>query len=90
MVVELGNGGEIFWNKMKQLEIQFYRVKIAIADGSGELKEEASELFKTLERVRLQFNWSFSHCLLLQVDLKQIGAVEEQDQHQGQEVPRDI
>eukprot|EP00090_Calanus_glacialis_P002852 TRINITY_DN12106_c1_g1_i3.p1 TRINITY_DN12106_c1_g1~~TRINITY_DN12106_c1_g1_i3.p1 ORF type:complete len:257 (+),score=83.82 TRINITY_DN12106_c1_g1_i3:46-771(+) len=74
MVVELGNGGEIFWNKMKQLEIQFYRVKIAIADGSGDLKEEVSELFKTLKKV----------------DLKQIGAVEEQDQDQGIEVPRDF
>ena len=53
MVVELGNGGEIFWNKMKLLEVEFYRVKIAIADGSGELKEEVSDLFKTLQKVRL-------------------------------------
>ena len=55
MVVELGTGGEIFWNKMKLLEVEFYRVKIAIADGSGDLKEEVSELFKTLKKVRLQF-----------------------------------
>ena len=61
MVVELGNSGEIFWNKMKQLEIEFYRVKIAISDGSGNLKEEVSELFKTLKRVRLQLGCGFNH-----------------------------
>jgi hypothetical protein len=35
---------------MKLLEIEFYRVKIVIADGSGYLKEEVSELFKTLQK----------------------------------------
>ena len=89
MVVELGNGGEIFWNKMKQLEIEFYRVQIAIADGGGDLKEEVSELFKTLKKVRLQFRWGF-YQFWLQVDLNQIGAVEEQGQDKGQDVPRDF
>ena len=51
MVVELSEGGEIFWSKMKQLEVEFYKVKIALAYGSGELKDEVSELFNTLQKV---------------------------------------
>ena len=51
MIAELGKDGEIFWNKMKQLEVEFYRMKIALADGSAELKEELSDLFETLRKV---------------------------------------
>ena len=58
MVVELSEGGEIFWSKLKQLEVEFYRVKIALADASGELKEEVSELFNTLKKV-------FKLCILI-------------------------
>ena len=51
MIAELGKDGKIFWSKMKQLEVEFYRMKIALADGSAELKEELSDLFETLRKV---------------------------------------
>ena len=53
MVAELGKNGEKFRNKMKQLEVEFYRIKMALADGSGELKKEVSALFNTLRMVTL-------------------------------------
>ena len=59
MVAELGKNGEKFWNKMKQLEVEFYRMKMALADGSGELKKEVSALFNTLRMVTLQ------NCIIL-------------------------
>jgi len=66
MVAELGDGEEFFWSKMKQLEVEFYKVKVALVDASGDLKTEVSELFKTLKKV----------------DLNKIGAVEDQGQEQ--------
>jgi len=72
MIAELGKDGEIFWSKMKQLEVEFYRMKIALADGSAELKEELSDLFETLRKV----------------DLKKIGGVDTEEQDSNQEVPR--
>jgi len=74
LVSELGKSGEVFWSKMKQVEVEFYRVKVAMADGSGELKEEVSDLFDTLKKV----------------DLNQIGALEHTDMGDTQEVPRDF
>jgi len=72
MVAELGKDGEVFWNKMKQLEVEFYRMKVLLADGSAELKEEVSALFDTLRKV----------------DLKMIGAVDNEEHVNTQEVPR--
>ena len=69
--------------------MEFYRVKVAMADGSGELKEEVSDLFDTLKKVGLQFppDHDFS---VRQVDLNQIGALEHTDMVDTQEVPRDF
>ena len=88
MVVELSEGGEIFWSKMKQLEVEFYRVKIALANASGELKEEVSELFKTLKKVCKLFRSVWNNFWCSKVDLKMIGAEDGVDQVQG--VPRGI
>ena len=56
MVAKLGKDGETFWNKMKQLEVEFYRMKVSLADGSAELKEEVSALFDTLRKVMLLYD----------------------------------
>jgi len=75
MVAELGKNGEKFWKKMKQLEVEFYRIKMALADGSGELKKEVSALFNTLRMV----------------DLNMIGAMEDKDsQDNSQGIPRQL
>eukprot|EP00092_Neocalanus_flemingeri_P024881 GFUD01026981.1.p1 GENE.GFUD01026981.1~~GFUD01026981.1.p1 ORF type:complete len:241 (+),score=86.26 GFUD01026981.1:145-867(+) len=74
MVVEMAEGGEVFWSKMKQFEVEFYKVKIALSDSTGELKEEVSELFKTMK----------------QVDLNKIGGEEEVGQEVDSGMPRDI
>ena len=51
MAGELGKSGKTFWGKMRQLEVEFYRIQVVIADGSGKLKEEISSLFHTLRKV---------------------------------------
>jgi len=50
-----------FWSKLKQLELQFWQLKSASADTSGQLKERVKDIFEVLRTV----------------DLNKIGATEE-------------
>merc|ERR1712059_38337 len=43
----------VFWSKLKQMEVEFFKLKTVLADTSGELKAKISELFQTLNEVDL-------------------------------------
>ena len=41
-----------FWSQLKQMEVEFYKMKDALASSTSELRESMRDMFDTLEQVR--------------------------------------
>eukprot|EP00092_Neocalanus_flemingeri_P077825 GFUD01096702.1.p1 GENE.GFUD01096702.1~~GFUD01096702.1.p1 ORF type:complete len:282 (-),score=118.83 GFUD01096702.1:122-967(-) len=50
VLTEANNQTDLFWSKVKQLEVETYRVNRVMAQSSGNLKDVLKELFKTLNK----------------------------------------
>eukprot|EP00092_Neocalanus_flemingeri_P036012 GFUD01039211.1.p1 GENE.GFUD01039211.1~~GFUD01039211.1.p1 ORF type:complete len:326 (+),score=137.99 GFUD01039211.1:96-980(+) len=50
VLTEANNQTDLFWSKVKQLEVETYRVNRVMAQSSGNLKDVLKELFKTLSK----------------------------------------
>ena len=46
---------DIFWSKVKQMEVEVYKVNNVLADTTGELKDVLKDLFSTLNKVCYSF-----------------------------------
>merc|ERR1712059_89698 len=42
-----------FWSKLKQMEVEFWKIKNIVADTSGQLKERISAMFTVVQEVDL-------------------------------------
>merc|ERR1712126_680693 len=47
---EVNGQTDIFWSKVKQMEVEVYKVNSIMADTSGELKDVLKDLFATLNK----------------------------------------
>merc|ERR1712177_6249 len=53
MMASMSDREAEFWSKLKQMEVEFWKLKSVLADTSGQLKERVSSIFKTLQEVDL-------------------------------------
>ena len=53
---EVNGHTDVFWSKVKQMEVEVYKVNSIMAETSGDLKDVLKDLFSTLNKVYLQFN----------------------------------
>jgi hypothetical protein len=53
MMVEWTEQDKLFFNNLKKVEEEFYKVNEALANGSGDLKTQISGLFETLRSIDL-------------------------------------
>ena len=44
---------DLFWSKVKQMEVEVYRVNSIMAETSGDLKDVLKDLFSTLNKVNI-------------------------------------
>merc|ERR1711955_177917 len=49
MMASMSDREAEFWSKLKQMEVEFWKLKSVLADTSGQLKERVSSIFKTLQ-----------------------------------------
>lgn len=63
---------KMFFSNMAEIEEEFYKFNDAIAEGSGDLKQQIGKLFETLRKI----------------DLNKIGAVEDEDEDEEERIPR--
>merc|ERR1712154_744600 len=47
---EVNGQTDIFWSKVKQMEVEVYKVNSILADTSGDLKDVLKDLFSTLNK----------------------------------------
>ena len=52
---EVNGHTDVFWSKVKQMEVEVYNVNSIMAETSGDLKDVLKELFSTLNKVAIQF-----------------------------------
>lgn len=50
MLSEVNNQTDLFWSKVKQMEVEVYRVNSVMAQTSGDLKNVLKDIFKTLNK----------------------------------------
>ena len=46
---------KMFFSNMAEIEEEFYKFNDAIAEGSGDLKQQIGKLFETLRKVKYSF-----------------------------------
>lgn len=51
MMVEWTEQDKLFFNNLKKVEEEFYKVNEALANGSGDMKTQIAGLFETLRSV---------------------------------------
>ena len=56
---EVNGHTDVFWSKVKQMEVEVYNVNSIMAETSGDLKDVLKDLFSTLNKVYLQLQPKF-------------------------------
>ena len=56
---EVNGHTDVFWSKVKQMEVEVYKVNSIMAETSGDLKDVLKDLFSTLNKVYLQLQPKF-------------------------------
>merc|ERR1711970_987680 len=50
VLTQVNSHTDLFWSKVKQMEVEVYRVNKVMAESTGELKDVLKDLFKTLNK----------------------------------------
>merc|ERR1711970_301409 len=54
MLTVVGEGQEIFLEKMKQMQVELYKLNLLVAEASGEVKTKLNSIVESIEKIDLQ------------------------------------
>jgi len=72
VLTEVNGQTDLFWSKVKQMEVEVYRVNSIMAETSGDLKDVLKDLFSTLNKELREASPALKE-ILDKVDLQQAG-----------------
>jgi len=63
VLIEVNGHTDVFWSKVKQMEVEVYKLNSIMADTSGELKDVLKDLFATLNKELREASPAFKEIL---------------------------
>jgi len=54
MLTYFGEGQEIFYEKMKQMQVELYKLNLLVAEASGDVKTKLNSIVESIEKIDLQ------------------------------------